>query len=170
MATFPQDHILSSSKAAPSAPRLTPPSALGVESRSQGHKTAHPSPPAPSCSPEKLDVSMAFRESKEKGQPWGKGPGLPSFGHEPAQKLPRENPSGLCIPAPSLGPGGALGVCEPRDLQALGPASHGTKSLKVSSGKMRTASADDPRGLEPHARRYTKGPRGMMWASTNTSG
>lgn len=58
------------------------------------------------------------------------------------------------MPASSLDRGGALGVCELRDLQARRPASHGTKSLKVSSGKtgqllQMTLGAWS---LEPHAR------------------
>lgn len=61
---------------------------------------------------------MAFRDSKEKRQPWGKGPGSGSSVCEPAQKLPRENLLGPCIPASSLGRGGALGQLLQMILQA----------------------------------------------------
>lgn len=55
------------------------------------------------------------------------------------------------MPASSLDRGGALGVCELRDFQALRPASHGTKSLKVSRGQLLQMTLG-AWSLEPHAR------------------
>lgn len=131
-------------------------------------------PPLPfsSCSLEKSELSEALWLEQRKVAAWEKNPGFPSSFHEPAQKLPRGNPSWLCISTSSSGNGGARWVFEPNDLHPSGPDSYATKFPRVCKYK------DNDQLLQMTLTSSVltlmlggiqQGLRGMTWASTGVS-